>query len=86
MPHSGHVIVSVILEVMPVVLTDVVIGVLIISSRSGNGWCGIPVIGVRAGVHIVLGIEPGDCSNMSLWVAFKWTQAGPQSFWLNDVV
>jgi len=37
MPHFEHVIVLAVVEVMAGMLTDVAIGVLIISSRSGNG-------------------------------------------------
>ena len=36
-PHIGHIIGLVIVEVMAEVLTDVVVGVLTISSRPGNG-------------------------------------------------
>ena len=38
-PHLGHVVVLVIVKVIPGVLTDAVIGVLTISSRSGNDRC-----------------------------------------------
>ena len=68
-------------------LTTVVIGVRAISSRSGVGrrviyW---RVSGVGAAAHTVSEIDPGEPVNMNFLLAFEWTQAAPQSFWLNDV-
>ena len=78
MPHFGHVTVLAIIEMGVEVLTDVVIGVRKISSRSGIdrrvtcwvGGCG----------HAVSEIEPGEPTNMPFLLAFEWTQAGPQRF------
>ena len=55
MPHLGHVISLVIVEVMDGVLTDVVIGILAMSSRSGIG---LRMVGTD--VHTVREIDPGD--------------------------
>ena len=85
-PHFGHVILY-LTEVMDVVL--MLIGVAIdartISSRSGSGrrdtyWS------VVAKVHTSDDIDPHVPANMSFWVAFELTQAGPHSLCLNDVV
>ena len=61
MPHLGHAFVTV--EVMADALTGVAIGVLTISSRSGNGCVGSVVIGVGADVHSVCAIDPDVPSN-----------------------
>ena len=55
-PHFGQLIVLAIVEVTAGVLTDVVIGVCSISSRSGNGWrvTYSRVVRVVAGVGAVL--------------------------------
>ena len=79
MPHFGHAIVSAIVEIIAVVPTDVVA----ISSRSGIGWR--DAYGRVVCVHSNGDIDPGDPANMSLLLAFEWTQASPQSFCLNDL-
>ena len=90
-PHLGHVIVLVIVDVTAGVLTDVVIDVLTISSRSDNGrrdtyWCvGSVVTDVGAGVHTICDIDPDVPSNMRVFGALEWTQKAPQSFCLKDV-
>ena len=81
MPHFGHVTGLTIIEVGVEVLTDVVIGVRKISSRSGIGrrvtcWGG----GCVGAPHTVSEIEPDEPTNMPFLLAFEWTQAGPQSF------
>ena len=72
-------------------LTAVVIGVLTISSRSGNGrrdkyLCVASVVnGVGTDVHSVCDIDPEVPANMRVFIAFELTQAAPQSFCLKDV-
>ena len=89
MPHFEHVaIVFAIIEVMDGVLTDVLIEVLAMSSRSGIGrrdtYWRVPCVLV-GDVHTVCDIDPGEPSNMPFLLALlKWIQAAPQSFWLND--
>ena len=34
--------------------------------------------------HTVFEIDPGESVNISCFDAFEWTQANPQSCWLND--
>ena len=70
-------------EVMDGVTTDVLVGVLIISSLS--------IIGCREAytcwgtdVHTVRDIDPGEPSNISFLLASDRTQAAPQSSCLND--
>ena len=87
MPHFEHVNVLAVAEVMDGVLTDVVIGVRAMSSRSVIGrrdtyW---RVGGVGFASHTVCEIDPGEPTNMSCMLAFEWTQAAPQSFCVNDV-
>ena len=70
-----------IVEVKDEVLTDVVIGGRTRSSRSDNGrrvTCGrasCVVAGVGADVHDVCDIDPDEPVNMSLLLAFEFTQA-----------
>merc|ERR1719460_2012808 len=40
--------------------------------------CGPPV-------HIVLDIDTDEPANITGFLAFEWTQAGPQSFRVNDI-
>ena len=86
MPHFGHVIVLAVTEVMDGVLTDVLIGVLAMSSRSGIGrrdrYWRVPCVVVDG--HTVRDMDPGEPSNMSILLAFDLTQAAPQSFCSND--
>ena len=71
-------------------LTDVVIGVLMISSRSGNGrrdtyWLAAAVTtGVGVDVHTLHDIDPGVPTNARLSVASESIQAAPQSSCLKD--
>ena len=80
-PHLGHIMVLVIVEVMDGVLIDV-IGVLTISSRSGIGRRDTCDLGAK--VHTVSDIDPDVPVNMSIFVDFELTQAAPQSFCLKD--
>ena len=69
MPHCEHVIALAIVGVMPRVLTDVVIVVRNISSRSGNGrrvtyWRVVVM-------HTVGGIDSGERLDMRLLLAFE---------------
>ena len=41
--------------------------------------------GVEVDVQTVDDIDPGEPKNMSFLLAFEFTQAAPQSFFLNDV-
>ena len=72
------------------VRTDVVIGVLTINSRSGNGrrdTCSLAasvVAGVEGGVHTVHDIDPDVPENARLSDASEYTQASPQSSCLKD--
>ena len=90
MPHLGHATVLATVVVKAGVLADVAIGVLTISSRSGNGrrdTCSLAasvVAGVEGGVHTVHDIDPGVPENARLSVASEYTQAAPQSSCLND--
>ena len=63
-------------------MTEVVIGVLEMSSRSTIGrrdaYCRV-VSGVSAAMHTVCDIDPDDPKNMSVLVAVEWIQAAPQS-------
>ena len=71
MPHFGHVIVLRV-EVKAEALTDVVIGVRTMSSRSGNGRRVTCVVaGVGADAHSVsgCGIDPEDPINMGYFLA-----------------
>ena len=67
-------------------LTDVAIGVLAMSSRSGNGrrdiYWRVPsvVAGVGTDVHTVRDIDPDESSNINFLLAFECTHAVPQSF------
>ena len=70
-------------EVIAGVPTDVVIGVCVISSRSGIGRR--DASGRATCVHTVRDIEPGESENMLPFLALEWTQADPQSVCLNDV-
>ena len=68
------------------VLTDAVLGVLPMSSRSVIGrrdmyW---RVLCVVADAHTVRDIDPKDPKNMFALLALDRTQAAPQSFCLND--
>ena len=92
MPHLGHVTIFMTVEPVAGVLTDVVIGVLAISSRSGfdrldTSCCGTCLVaGVEADVHTVGDIDPEEPSNMVVFPGdFELTQGAPQSFWLKDV-
>ena len=40
---------------------------------------------MRADLHTVRDIDPGELVNMPFLIAFELTQAAPQSFWLNDL-
>ena len=77
MPHFGHVIVSAIVEVINDLLTGVLIGVLVMSSRSGIGrrdicWRVTSVVaGVGTDVHAAPGIDPTEPSNMVVLLAFE---------------
>ena len=75
-----------IVEVKVAVLTNVVVGVRTISSRSGIDLCVtcLRVDGEGAASHTVREIDPGEPSNMRCLLAFERTQARPQSFCLND--
>ena len=79
-----------IVGVMAGVLTDMVVGALAISSRSGIGRLdaysrvGSVVTGEGAEVHSVSDIDPDVPANMSAFVAFELIQASPQRFWLKD--
>ena len=84
-PHFGHVI--------AVAIVNVTAGVVVgecISSRSGNGrrvtcWRVASVISsVGVHVHTVRDIDPDEPVNMSFFIAFERTHAGPQSSCLND--
>ena len=71
MPHFGHLIVLAAVEAMDGVLTDMLVGVLAMRSRSGIGrrdtyWC---VSCVVADVHTVRDIDPNEPINMSLLIA-----------------
>ena len=86
MPHFGHVILLRIIEVKAEVLTDVLICVRTISSRSGNGrrvtrllvGC-MPADG-GADVQTADDIDPDDPTNIAVLLAFDWAQVSPQSF------
>ena len=68
------------------VLTDVAIGVLAISSRSGTGGrVASLVTGVGVDVHPVRDIDPDEPANMRVLSAFELNQAAPQRFCLKDV-
>ena len=86
-PHFEHVNVLAVAEVIGGVLTDVLIGVRAMSSRSVIGrrdtYC--RVLCVVANVHTVRDIDPDEPLNMSFLLALDWTQAAPQSSCLNDV-
>ena len=78
-----------IVEAITGVLTDVAIGVLTISSRSGNGGRDTyrpssVVTDVGAGVHTGCDIDPDVPVNASVFVAFELSQAAPQSSCLKD--
>ena len=89
--HLGQAIALAIIELTPGVMTDVVIGVLTISSRSGNGGrdassrVASVVNGVGVDVHSVCDIDPDVPANMRVFIAFELTQAAPQSSCLKDV-
>ena len=61
MPHFEHIIVPKIAEVKTEVLTDVVIDLRTISSRSGNGG--------GADVHTTCDIDPAEPMNMRYLLA-----------------
>ena len=66
-PHFEHVIVLAIIEVTVAVMTDVVIGVLDMSSRAIIGrrdTCGREVAEMGAEAHIIPDIDPYDPENM----------------------
>ena len=69
------------------VLTDVVIGVLTISSRaSGIGGIGRRVVSACVGTDgQIVDIDPKEPVNMAFLLAFELTQAAPHSVCLNDV-
>ena len=73
-PHFGHVTVLAIVGVIVGVPTNEVIGVRIISSRSGIGWRR-----VGDAVHSVCDIDPGEPANMRSLLSIERTQAAPQS-------
>ena len=66
MPHVGHVMVLAVVEVKDGVLTDVLIGILSMSSRSGIGRRDIywRVSCMGAEVHTVRDIDPDEPENM----------------------
>ena len=72
------------------VMDGVLIGVLAMSSLSDigrrNTYSRVACVAACEGtdVHTVRDIDPDEPSNMRYFFAFEWTQAAPQSFWLND--
>ena len=87
-PHFGQLIALALVEVMAGAPTDVVTRVCdTISSRSGFGrrvtyLCVTPVE-AESDVHTFLDVDPYENANMSVLLACEWTQAAPQSRWLN---
>ena len=75
MPHLGHVIALVIIEVMA--------GVLAISSRSSAGCLGAGE-GAGADAHGVCDIDPSEPANIIFLGALEFTQAAPHSFCLKE--
>ena len=75
--------VLVVIEVMDGVLTDVLIGVLTMSSRSGIGrrdtYLCAPCVLV-GNVHTVRDIDPCEPENISFLLDLDQTQAAPHSF------
>ena len=75
---------------MTVVLTDVAIGLLTISSRSlinprDTSWLAETVLTDEgSGIHTVGDTDPGVPANLKAFVAWELTQAGPQSVCLKD--
>ena len=85
--HFGHVIV---VEVTDAALSDVLIDVRTMSSRSGIGRLDTYsrmvclVVSVAADPHTTREIDPDEPANMPFLLAFELTQAAPQRFCLND--
>ena len=75
MPHSPHAIVLAVIEGMDRILTDVVIGVLTMSSRSIIGrrdiYWRVDRVVARAGteMHTVRDIDPDEPPNIKLLLA-----------------
>ena len=82
MPHFGHANGIPIVGVMDGVLTDVLIGVLTMSSRSVIGrrdtYWRVPC--VMTDVQTLCDIDPGESENMPFLLALDRTQADLQSF------
>ena len=79
-------ILAAIFEVKAEVLTDVVVGVRIISSRSGTGrrLATCVVTDVGADVHTDSDTDPDEPRNIEPFSAFDWTQEAPHSVCSND--
>ena len=68
--------------------TEVVIGVWTINLRSdivqSDAYLLVPPVETKTTEQTVAGIGPDKPSNMRVLLAFEWTQAAPQSCFLND--
>ena len=82
-PHFGHASILAIVKARAGVLTDVVIDVLDMSSRSGNGRRDKCYFGMWGDGHLFRDIDPWEPSNIEVLVAFDCTQSTPQSFCSN---
>jgi len=83
MPNGACAAVVGVVVVGVVVVGVVVVGVVVV----GVVVVGVVVVGVAvvAVPHTGGDIEPGECLNISVSVAFEWTHVSPQSPTLNEV-